>query len=286
MAPARETMQTPPPPARSRQQTPPPPTNLQPGGGADAPRPTPRSHAVPQGASRGPQSRPHNLPPSQRDQQPRPATSSPSGNYPTAPTAQAGQQAPAGARASGPRPAVPPETPAYGVQRPSPAAFATGRQSQPQFAAQSAAPLAYNASRVHHHTARIPMRSRARWPKVLLTMIVLLGGAAAVVHLFVVPLDVLATWRSPARLSITTQPTGATLKLDGVPLAGTAPTTVSVWRDRGQHVIEASVPGFETTRDNVRYDKSVALSVQMYLAKDKAAAPTPPPTPAPTDAPP
>jgi len=282
MAPARETMQTPPPPARARQQTPPPPDNLHPGAGA--PRPTPRSHAVPQGAGRAPQSRPQqNLPPSQRDQQPRPATWPPSGNQPNA---QGGQQAPAGARTSGQRPALPPETPAYGVQRPPPAAFASGRQSQPQFPAQAAAPVAYNPSRVHHHTARIPVRSPTRWPKVLLPLVVLLGVAAAAVHLFVVPLDVLATWRSPARLSITTQPTGATLKLDGVPLAGTAPMTVSVWRDRAPHVVEASIPGFETTRDNVRYDRSVALSVQMYLPKDKAATPPPPPAPAATDAPP
>ena len=111
----------------------------------------------------------------------------------------------------------------------------------------------------------------------MLTLVVLLGGAAAVVHLFFIPLDVLVTWRSPARLSITTQPAGATLKLDGVPLAGTAPTTVSVWRDRAEHVVEASIPGLETTRDNVRYDKSVALSVQMYLPKDKPATPPPPP---------
>ena len=104
-------------------------------------------------------------------------------------------------------------------------------------------------------------------------------------HLFFIPLDVLVTWRSPARLSITTQPTGATLKLDGVPLAGTAPMTVSVWRDRAPHVVEASIPGFETTRDNVRYDKSVTLSVQMYLPKDKPATPPPPPPPPAGDAP-
>jgi hypothetical protein len=52
---------------------------------------------------------------------------------------------------------------------------------------------------------------------------------------------------------------------------------VSVWRDRAQHVVEASIPGFETTRDYVRYDRSVALSVEMYLPKDKPVTPPPPP---------
>jgi serine/threonine-protein kinase len=282
LAPAHVRGQTPVPP-RSRVLTQPPPTILHPG----APRPTPpRSQPVPQGTGRSPQSRPHNLPPSQRDQQqpqqpqPRASTWPPSANQPAGANAQPGQQAAGRARTSGQQPAVPPETPAYGVQRPPPAAFAGGRQSQPQFPAQPAPALSFNPARVHHATARIQLRTPARWPKWVLTLVVLLGGAAGAVHLFFVPLDVLITWRSPARLSITTQPTGATLKLDGVPQPGAAPTTISVWRDRAPHIVEASLPGFETTRDTVRYDRSVALSVEMYLPKDKA--PPPPPAPPPS----
>ncbi len=59
---------------------------------------------------------------------------------------------------------------------------------------------------------------RRRWPATLFVLLLLLGGAAFAVDRYLVPLDVLVTWRSPARLAISTDPAGATLRLDGMPV--------------------------------------------------------------------
>ena len=99
----------------------------------------------------------------------------------------------------------------------------------------------------------------------LFAFFVLLIGAAAAVHLLFAPLDVLITWREPAGLSIATDPRGAKVRLDGVELAGTAPLTISVRRDRADHIIEASLPGYHDARSIIRYDQSVALSSQLRL---------------------
>jgi hypothetical protein len=56
-------------------------------------------------------------------------------------------------------------------------------------------------------------------------------------------------------------------------MPSSAPTTVSVWRDRKEHLIEASRPGYETTRLRVRYDKAAALSFTLPMKADPNAAP-------------
>jgi hypothetical protein len=93
-----------------------------------------------------------------------------------------------------------------------------------------------------------------------------------------IPLDVLVTWREPARLSITSDPTGATVRLDGLPLTRPAPVTVPVRRDRAEHVIDADIPGYRPARETVRYDRSVGLAFMLRLEKDPAAAPPNPDT--------
>ncbi len=103
-------------------------------------------------------------------------------------------------------------------------------------------------------------------------MILLAVGAAAAVHFYFVPLDVLITWREPAALSIATDPRGAKVRLDGVELPGTAPLTASVRRDRAEHIIEASLPGYHDARALLRYDQTVALSSQLRLEKTPEAA--------------
>jgi hypothetical protein len=105
----------------------------------------------------------------------------------------------------------------------------------------------------------------------------LLAGAAAGVHFYLIPLDVLITWREPARLSIASDPGGATVLLDGVPLARPTPTTISVHRDRSEHVIDANLPGYRPARETVRYDRAVGLAFTLRLDKDPAAAPPPAP---------
>ena len=66
---------------------------------------------------------------------------------------------------------------------------------------------------------------------------------------------------------------------DGVAAPSTAPTTVSVFRDRNEHVIEASRPGYETSRLSVRYDKAASLSFTLPMKPD----PNAPPAAAPKD---
>jgi ribosomal protein S6E (S10) len=86
----------------------------------------------------------------------------------------------------------------------------------------------------------------------------------------VIPLDVLITWGQPTGLAIATEPAGAALRLDGVALATSAPMTVSVWRDRREHVVEATHPGYQTARQTIRYDKASSLSVRLNLQRDSA----------------
>jgi hypothetical protein len=127
-------------------------------------------------------------------------------------------------------------------------------------------------------TARIQLRQRRSWAGVLFVFLLLLAGAAAAVHLLFAPLDVLITWREPAGLSIATDPRGAKVRLDGVELEGTAPLTISVRRDRANHIIEASLPGYHDARAIIRYDQTVALSSQLRLEKQPESPATVPPS--------
>jgi hypothetical protein len=122
-------------------------------------------------------------------------------------------------------------------------------------------------------TARVQLRSSGGWLRWLVVLLVLLGGGAAAVHFYVVPLEVLAAWRQPARVSITTDPSGASLRLDGAPVDGTSPTAVSVIRDRLDHTVEATKPGYRPARSTVRYDRSVGVAVRVRLEPEPSAAP-------------
>jgi hypothetical protein len=137
---------------------------------------------------------------------------------------------------------------------------------------------AFNPARAQRETARVqPLRPRRRGRGAFFFLLVILAGGAAAVHQWVVPLDVLLVWRNPAGLSLATDPSGATLRLDGMALPGASPTTVTVRRDLLEHVVEATLPGYRPARAIVRYDKTVALSFVMPLQAEPA--PPPPPRP-------
>ncbi len=125
-----------------------------------------------------------------------------------------------------------------------------------------------------------PLAARPRWQVPLVVVLLLIAGGGAAVHRFLVPLDVLLSWRTPARLAIATEPEGASLHLDGVSLGALSPTVVQVRRDLLEHVIEATHPGFKPARAIVRYDKSVMLSSRLILQRDPKAVPVAPPVPA------
>ncbi len=185
--------------------------------------------------------------------------------------ANAPQPSPARTRPTGPQDAVMAGTPAYGVQRPPPQDFAHAPTIPPP-GGMSPGGMHHRpfANRVHHETARVQYRPPRQWGGVFAVLVLLLAAAGVGVHLWVIPLDVLITWGQPTGLAIATDPAGAALRLDGVPLATSAPMTVSVWRDRGEHVVEATHPGYQTARQTIRYDKAASLSVRLNLQRDSA----------------
>jgi hypothetical protein len=151
-----------------------------------------------------------------------------------------------------------------------------GRTQSAPFGRPAAALPAFAPGRPQRETARVQqLRPRSRWRSALLFLVVIVAGGAAAVHHWVVPLDVLLVWRSPAGLSIATDPNGAGLRLDGVTLPGSSPTTVLIRRDLLDHVIEATLPGFQPARALVRYDKTLALSFLMPLQAAPTEAPPP-----------
>ncbi len=72
------------------------------------------------------------------------------------------------------------------------------------------------------------------------------------------------------RLSITFGPSGATAKLDGVPLAG-SPFVATVDRDGSMHRIDVEGPGFERQTQMVSFDKDVTIDVTLSLSLADAA---------------
>ncbi len=258
--------------------TPPPATPLPPLRPRAATPRTPAS-ATTDGRVRPPSNAPSNPPWTARGPaSPRP----PSGQY-----AAAAPRPPSGQYAAAPRPpsgqyaAAAPQWPAAGgsgrVTTTAQPGAPRGRKQSAPFGMPSAGLPTFAPGRPQRETARVQqLRPRSRWRSALLFLIVILAGGAAAVHHWVVPLDVLLVWRNPAGLSIATDPNGASLRLDGVTLPGSSPTTVLIRRDLLDHVIEATLPGFHPARAIVRYDKTLALSFLMPLQ----AAPTealPPP---------
>jgi len=165
-----------------------------------------------------------------------------------------------------------PQRPTPTPRRPMPSPF----QGAPRRPTPPPAQGAFVLPREQRETARVQLRAKRRWGRVVLVLLALVGGAAAGVHKYLVPLDVLATWREPARLSITSEPSGATVQVDGVALERPAPVTLPVRRDRAEHIIDAKAPGYRPAHETVRYDRSVRLAFVLRLEKDPAAAPAVP----------
>ncbi|HTA21258.1 MAG TPA: serine/threonine-protein kinase [Polyangia bacterium] len=125
--------------------------------------------------------------------------------------------------------------------------------------------------RVRRETARVVVREGGAWRAVVVAIAAALLLVAGGVHFFVVPLDVLVVWRRPATLAIASEPAGAVAKLDGVTV-GVTPALASVRRDRADHVLQLSAPGYREARLTVRFDASVTLSARARL--DKESTPT------------
>jgi hypothetical protein len=100
----------------------------------------------------------------------------------------------------------------------------------------------------------------------------LLVVVAFIIHVGVVPLEVLVSWKKPAQLYVASEPEGGVAKLDGVRLIDLTPSKIQVKRDRLDHLIEVEYPGYRPARENVRFDRSVALSFVLTLEKEDGAA--------------
>jgi hypothetical protein len=190
--------------------------------------------------------------------------------------------APAPASAYDPRPSTAEHLPVQKSQPRLPV-----HKSQPRLPTQ---PTLVPPARPHRETARVVMRQGSNWRTVVVTAAAVLLVAAAGIHFAYLPLDVLFVWRKPATLVISSEPAGATGKLDGVALEGPTPASVSVRRDRSDHVLQLSAPGFKPARQVVRYDGAVALATTVRLEKEIAPtfeplpAAAPPPAAAPVAA--
>ena len=180
--------------------------------------------AVPRPAARGRAPTPAQRPPSQPGQAFAPSHT---------------QQPGRATRPSHPQNVVMPETPAYGVQRPLPQDFALARTVQAPGPFAPRDPSRASSAR----PARVQLRAQRPWGGAWWSCCCCWPPPASAFTCRVIPLDVLITWNQPTGLAIKTNPAGATVRLDGAPLASTAPTTVSVYRDRNDHVLEASRPG-------------------------------------------
>jgi hypothetical protein len=123
-------------------------------------------------------------------------------------------------------------------------------------------------SRPHMSTSRILVLPVGVWRSVVVGLAALLVVIAFVVHVAVIPLEVLASWKKPAPLYISSEPEGGWAKLDGIRLVDPTPTKIAVTRDRHEHVIEVEYPGFQSARQIVRFDRSVVLSFMITLEKE------------------
>ena len=100
----------------------------------------------------------------------------------------------------------------------------------------------------------------------------LLGIAAGVAILFVavthyalLPLEVLAVWRIPARLEVDSTPAGAEVYIDGRRLSARTPTFTEVKRDLESHVVELRLEGFRPEQQELSYSRTVKLAVSAQL---------------------
>ena len=123
---------------------------------------------------------------------------------------------------------------------------------------------------------REPKKAGSAIRSVVLVFLVILAGAGAVVHFKVMPLEILAVWVRPAKLSIVSEPGGATVTLDGRAVSGLTPIQLEVKRDRQDHVVEFTRAGFLPDRAQVRFDRTIPLDVSVALKAE----PPPPPPPA------
>jgi hypothetical protein len=135
------------------------------------------------------------------------------------------------------------------------------------------------------HPARADVRVAQRLAqaragaRVLAILVAIVPAALAIIHFTVLPLGVLAVWRTPARLEVESVPAGAEVFIDGRRLSTRTPTFIEVNRDFERHVVELRLEGFRSERREISYSRALRLAVSVSLvpATPAAAVPRPPP---------
>ncbi len=120
-------------------------------------------------------------------------------------------------------------------------------------------PSAVGAARRHHNVA---------WAFLILGALV--ASTLFSIHIYVMPLSVALSYFRPAFIDVTSDPHGADVYVDGKKILGNTPAVVEVQRDHQQHVVEVHKDGFETSRQNLRYDREVRLQVSVRLMPARA----------------
>jgi serine/threonine protein kinase len=137
------------------------------------------------------------------------------------------------------------------------------------------APDSANADDEWSVPLRIPRRQALG--SIGLFALALLPGIASLVHYFVIPLPVLASWSSPARLDVASTPPGAAVLLDGRPLSAQTPTYTEVRRDRRTHLVEVRKDGFQSAHRPIRFDNAEILTLTFTLQPENRPSFTPMP---------
>jgi hypothetical protein len=116
-------------------------------------------------------------------------------------------------------------------------------------------------------TELLNRRSAGLWPPVLVGTLALLALAGVAIHFVVLPLDVLVAWWEPASLKVTSDPPSAEVLIDGARISALTPAITSVKRDRYDHVLEVTQPGYRPAHQIIRYDRARILSFDVPLQK-------------------
>jgi serine/threonine protein kinase len=171
-----------------------------------------------------------------------------------------------------------PGTAAVPGPTPPPAAVPAPRESAPSApmwrpaeSSRHLQPLSDPLASPRPSSSRLPVFPIGLWRSVAVGVAAVLVLGALIVHVGIIPLEVLASWKKPAQLYVASEPEGGVAKLDGVRLLDATPTKIPVSRDRQNHVIEIEYPGYRPVRESVRFDRSVALSFMFALEKEGGA---------------
>jgi len=117
----------------------------------------------------------------------------------------------------------------------------TAPTEQPRFSDPFVAAPSAGDSTAGYAAMMDPPKARRRWWIAVLLLLVILAAASVAATLLLVPRD------APPQVEIVTTPSGASVSLDGAPVAGRTPLALSDRLEAGRsYRVEVAMPGFQT----------------------------------------